>query len=78
MRASFLMFFEYLAMMGVPVLLLALMVLEAAHAGTPAGRILLLLIGVGAVIYGAVALREVYIHGGGKRERAVRQRNEDG
>ncbi len=66
------MFFSYLTMMGVPVLLvlLALSALFLPHRGIQ--TILLILIAAGAVVYGAIGIREVFIHGGRKRETAGR------
>jgi hypothetical protein len=71
-KASFFMFFDYLAMMGVPVLLvvLALSILFFPIRGLQ--TILLILIGAGAVVYGAIGIREVFVHGGRKRESSGR------
>ncbi len=68
MKASFFMFFEYVAMMGVPVLLL-LLALDAAviHSGV-LGTVLKVLIGAGCLVYGAIGIREVFIHGRRRRE----------
>jgi hypothetical protein len=72
MKASFFMFFDYVAMIGVPVLMI-LLALNAAfvHDGT-VQAILLLLIGAGCIVYGAVGAREAFIHGGKRRETAQR------
>ena len=72
MKASFFMFFDYLTMMGVPVLLvlLALSTLVFPHRG--AQTVLLILIAAGAVVYGAIGIREAFIHGGRKHESAGR------
>jgi threonine/homoserine/homoserine lactone efflux protein len=72
MKASFFMFFGYLTMMGVPVLL-ALLALNAALLNSAAVRtMLLVLIGAGCIVYGAVGIREVFIHGRRRRETADR------
>ena len=70
MKASFFMFFNYLTMMGVPVLLV-LLALDAAviHSGALAA-ILRILIGAGCLVYGAVGIREVFVHGRRHRETA--------
>jgi len=72
MKASFFMFFNYLTMMGVPVLLvlLAVCALFGVRGGVQA--ILLVLIAAGAVVYGAIGIREVFVHGKGKHETAGR------
>jgi hypothetical protein len=67
MKASSLMIFEYMGMLGVPVLLTALAVSTFVPVSGAARAILLLLIGAGCLVYGAIAVREVYIHGGKKR-----------
>lgn len=70
------MFFDYVAMMGVPVLLVLLAVSSlifpggnarnGAGASGPGGvirTVLLILIAAGAIVYGAIGIREAYIHG---------------
>jgi hypothetical protein len=74
MKASPIMFFEYLGMIGVPVLLLLLALAALLSAGTLVMEVLLALIAAGCVIYGAIGIREVFVHGGKKRETAVRKR----
>ncbi len=72
MKASFFMFFNYLTMVGVPVLLV-LLALSALF--FPAGGIqtvLLILIAAGAIVYGAIGFREAFIHGRRKHETAAR------
>jgi hypothetical protein len=72
MKASFFMFFDYLAMIGVPVLMVLLALNSALlHLGT-VQTVLLILIGAGCLMYGAIGIREVYIHGGKKRETTAR------
>jgi hypothetical protein len=71
-KASIFMFFNYLATIGVPVLMLLLVVNAAVfHQGT-LQTVLLALIGAGCLVYGAVGIREVFSHGGSRRERAGR------
>jgi hypothetical protein len=70
MKASFFMFFNYLTTMGVPVLLL-LMALDAAVIHSDVlGIILRMLIGAGSLLYGAIGIREVFVHGRRRRETA--------
>jgi len=63
MKASFFMFFDYVAMMGVPVLL-AVMALNAllVHSGT-LEIVLRIGIGAGCLAYGVIGIREVFVHG---------------
>lgn len=72
MKASFFMFFDYLSMMGVPVLLVLLAAAAAFGVRGSVQTILLVLIAAGAAVYGAIGIREVFIHGRGKRETAGR------
>jgi hypothetical protein len=72
MKASSIMIFEYMVMLGVPVLLLALALFALIPIGGTARTILLLLIGAGCLVYGAIAVRDIYIHGGKKSETAAR------
>ena len=67
MKASPIMFFEYVGMLGVPVLLMALAVFSLVPVTGAARTVLLLLIGAGCLVYGAVSVRTVYLHGHGKR-----------
>jgi hypothetical protein len=67
MKASPIMFFEYVGMLGVPVLLMALAVFALVPVTGTARTVLLLLIGAGCLVYGAVSVRTVYLHGRGKR-----------
>ncbi len=73
MKASYIMFFEYLGMIGVPVLLLLLALSALLFPDALLQRILLVLIAAGSTAYGAVGIREVYVHGGKRRETAHRQ-----
>ncbi len=73
MKASYVMFFGYLGMIGVPVLLLLLALSTLLFPGALVQKILLVLIAAGSAAYGAVGIREVYVHGGKKHETTVRQ-----
>ncbi len=62
MKASPLMFLDYVTMIGVPVLLV---LLAAASAVLPPGAVqtvLLLLIGAGCIVFGAIGIRALWIH----------------
>jgi hypothetical protein len=72
MKASYVMLFGYLGMIGVPVLFLVLALSALLFPGGILQKILLIPIATGSVVYGAVGIREVYIHGGKKRERTLR------
>ena len=72
MKASSIMIFEYMGMLGVPVLLLALALSALVPIGGTVRTILLLLIGAGCLVYGAIAVRDIYVHGGKKRETTAR------
>ena len=72
MKASPIMFFEYLGMLGVPVLLLALALSVLVPVPGAVRTVLLLLIGAGCVVYGAVSVRTTYLHGGKKSETHTR------
>jgi hypothetical protein len=67
MKASPIMFFDYVAMIGVPVLLGALAAAALFGAGRTVQVVLLALIAAGCVIYCAIGIREAYVHGGKKR-----------
>ncbi len=68
MRASFFMFFDYVAMMGVPVLLVVLAVSTLFIPRGAFQTVLLVLIAAGALVYGAVGIREAFVHGRRKHE----------
>jgi hypothetical protein len=72
MKASSIMFFEYLGMIGVPVLLMLLALSAILFPGGIAQKILLVPIAAGSVIYGAIGIREAFAHGGKKRETTLR------
>jgi hypothetical protein len=68
MKASFFMFFDYLTMMGVPVLLV-LLALDAAVIHSGALEIALrILVGAGCIVYGAIGIREAFVHGRRRHE----------
>jgi hypothetical protein len=73
MKASFFMFFDYIAMMGVPVLLILVavsaLVLPGSRTGAEVRTILLILIAAGAIVYGVIGIREAYIHGNSHERR---------
>lgn len=72
MKASPIMFFEYVGMLGVPVLLMVLALLALLPIPGTARTVVLLLIGAGCLVYGAVSVRTVYLHGGRKSETHTR------
>ncbi len=63
MKASFFMFFDYLTMMGVPVLLVLLALAALLGAGPGIRTVLLILIAAGTLVYGVIGIREVFVHG---------------
>ncbi len=67
MKATPIMFLEYLGMLGVPALLVLLAVFALAGVGGIPRTVLLLVTAADCLVYGAVSLRSVYLHGGGKR-----------
>jgi hypothetical protein len=72
MKASLIMFFEYVGMLGVPVLLMVLALLALLPISGTVRTVVLLLIGAGCLVYGAVSVRTVYLHGGRKSETHTR------
>jgi hypothetical protein len=72
MKASYFMFFNYLTMMGAPVLLVLLALNAALLRSAVVQTVLLVLIGAGCIVYGAVGIREVFVHGRRRRETAAR------
>ncbi|MEM0075002.1 MAG: hypothetical protein QXG05_03135 [Nitrososphaerota archaeon] len=64
MRASRIMLLEYIAMLGVPVLLLIEVILTPFQGIAALRTAIIILIALGSVIYGAIGLRDVYIRGG--------------
>lgn len=71
MKASFFMVFNYIATIGVPVLMLLLAVNAAVFHMLTLQTVLLVLIGAGCLVYGASGIWELS-HGGTKRETAGR------
>ncbi len=67
MKASPIMFFNYLGMIGVPVLLVVLAILALFAVAGIVQTVFLLLIAAGCLLYGVIGLREAFIHGGTKR-----------
>jgi len=67
MKASPFMFFDYLGMIGVPVLLVVLAVLSLFAVGGIVQTVFLVLIAAGCLAYGVIGLREAFLHGGKKR-----------
>ncbi len=63
MRASRVMILEYITMMGVPLLLFIGLVVFPFHAANVL-RGILALVAVGAIVYGAIGLKDVFIKGG--------------
>ncbi len=63
MKASPIMFFEYIGMIGVPVLMILLAVAAFLSASVTVMIVLLTLIAVGCVVYGIIGIREVFVHG---------------
>ncbi|MGA2615464.1 MAG: hypothetical protein ABSG38_18655 [Spirochaetia bacterium] len=71
-KASFFMFFNYLAMMGVPVLLVLLAISALVFPGSGIRTVLLILIAAGALVYGIIGIREAFVHGRRHNETAAR------
>ncbi len=67
MKATPIMFLEYLGMLGVPALLVLLVIFILAGVGGTARTVLLLVTAADCLVYGAVSLKSVYLHGRGKR-----------
>ena len=68
MKASYLMFFAYVTMIGVPVLLVLFALSTLVLPDRTVQTVLLVLIAAGTVVDGAIGIREVFVHGGRKRE----------
>jgi hypothetical protein len=67
MKASPVMFFDYLGMIGVPVLLVLLALSALLGLARIVQVVLLVPIAGGCLLYGAIGIREAFIHGGKKR-----------
>ena len=72
MKASFFMFFNYVATIGVPVLLVFLSLSTLISRAGGIRIALLILIAAGSLVYGVIGIREAFVHGGGKHEAAAR------
>jgi len=70
MKASYIMLFGYITMIGIPVLLILLSFLSPFPASASLRFALTILIGIGAIIYGVVAIRAIYLHSerGGRKQ----------
>jgi len=68
MKATPIMFLEYLGMLGVPALLVLLVIFVLAGVGGVARTVLLLVTAADCLVYGAVSLRSTYLHGRGSTE----------
>ncbi len=68
MKASPVMAFAYVSIIGVPILMIALAVAAILGSALFAG-ILLGLIAVGCSLYGLIGIREVFVHGTHPREK---------
>ncbi len=62
MKASRIMLVEYVVMLGVPALLVVLAVLALIGVSGPVWTVLLLVIAVGCLVYGAISMKEVFGH----------------
>ena len=62
MKASRIMVFEYAGMLGVPALLVVIAILSLVGVSGPVWTVLLLVIAAGCVVYGLIAVRQVYGH----------------
>ncbi len=67
MKATPVMFLEYLGMLGVPALLVLLVIFVLAGVGGTPRTVLLLATAADCLVYGAVSLRSTYLHGRGNR-----------
>ena len=68
MKATPIMFLEYLGMLGVPALLVLLVIFVLVGVGGVARTVLLLVTAADCLVYGAVSLRSTYLHGSGSTE----------
>lgn len=65
-KAFRLMFFNYAAMMGVPVLMLVLAVLPLLGLPGVVRTVVVGLIALGCLVYGVIGFREAFLHGGSR------------
>lgn len=68
MKGSSIMLFEYVTMVGIPLLLFIVVILSPISGAGLFREALLALIGIGSVVFGAVALLDVYYRGSKKHE----------
>ncbi|MEM0097194.1 MAG: hypothetical protein QXY52_05855 [Conexivisphaerales archaeon] len=66
MKASRVMVLEYIAMMGVPFLLLVSVILVPFHGIQYVKYVVMALIGIGAIMYGAIGVKDIYMKGENK------------
>ncbi len=69
-KGTYIMAASYAGMLGVPLLLWILSIISPFHPPASARDVLLFLIAIGSIAFGAVGLRDAYIHG----SRRVRNR----
>ena len=63
MKASRVMVLEYIAMMGVPLLLMISVLLTSLHGISYVKYALMALIAAGSILYGAIGMKDVYMKG---------------
>ena len=63
MKASRVMVLEYIAMMGVPLLLIISVLLTPLHGISYVKYALMALIAAGSILYGAIGMKDVYMKG---------------
>ncbi len=63
MRASRVMFLSYLGMVGVPILLWLIAIMSPLNHTATAREVLGVLAALGAIAFGAVGIRDAYVHG---------------
>jgi|GEM_PF-1095653 hypothetical protein len=68
MKGSSIMLFEYMTMVGIPLLLFLAVILSPISGAQIIRRALLALIGIASVVFGTVALVDVYYRGAKKNE----------
>jgi hypothetical protein len=68
MKGSQLMLFSYLTMIGVPILLWIISVTSPVPQTASLREALAVLVGIGSIVFGAVGMREVFLHGGKTNE----------
>ncbi|MGC8661820.1 MAG: hypothetical protein ACP5TZ_04890 [Nitrososphaeria archaeon] len=63
MKASKVMVLEYIAMMGVPLLLIISVIIIPFHGIEYARYALMVLVAIGSIVYGAIGIKDVYVKG---------------